>query len=902
MATTSYKASKVAGRILKFALRGGFCFWLAQFFFVFTISIAHAKEHPRFVPGRILVKPRAGVAESTLNAKLNARGAVSRGKLQHLNLRVVNVSEQNADAVLAALRHDPDIEFAERDYFAQAAFVPNDPYVGEQWHLAKVQAFQAWQGTTGSSNVIVAVLDSGVNMSQPDLAGRLLPGYDFVNGTATVTDDYGHGTAVTGTIAADGNNGIGVAGVAYGCSVLPVKVMDSDGFAAYSTIATGIGYAVDNGARVINMSIAGSLPSQALQDAINYAWSNNVLVVAAAGNSATNTPMYPAACAHVLSVSATAQDDSLAYFSSYGTYVKMSAPGTAIFTTERDLKYPYGGGWQGTSFASPIVAGVAALVISANPTLSNDQVVSLLEQSADDIGAPGYDPSFGYGRVNAFRAVTMASQAPGAVSPVPQGATAAVLSSPTPNSQYTFGSSVSLQAIASASTADGNITNLSFVVNGVTVATGAGSDVSFNWTPTATGGYSIVAVATDDQGVTATSSATTIQVGNPDTTAPTVTISSAPPNGSRLTFPTVSLSGTASDNVAVQAVEVVVNNGRPQLANGTMSWTAQISLAPGTDVISVYSVDASGNVSANATLQLTYVSMSTVVVQTNGLGAVSPNLNGKQLEVGQTYTVRAKPGPGQAFAGWNGAASQSAELSFVMQPNLALTANFVPSPFPPVKGEYAGLAANTNAITPQNSGYFGLTVTPSGAFSGKLLIGGGRYGFHGQFNITGDASVTVNRGVTVNPLNLALHVDLSNGTDRVSGLMTDGAWVTQMSGDKNVFNSQINPAAQAGLRNFILQEENNTAVQAGLGRGLISKSGAASVSGSLDDGTKFRTASMLAKNGDCPFYLSLNKGAGIVIGWLNFPTVPSPTASGTVLWVNTGTNNFTAQLQAASAP
>jgi hypothetical protein len=123
-----------------------------------------------------------------------------------------------------------------------------------------------------------------------------------------------------------------------------------------------------------------------------------------------------------------------------------------------------------------------------------------------------------------------------------------------------------------------------------------------------------------------------------------------------------------------------------------------------------------------------------------------------------------------------------------------------------------------------------------------------------------------------------------------------------MSGDKNVFNSQLNPAAQAGLRDFILQQENNTAVQAGAGRGQISRSGAARVSGSLDDGTKFRTASMLAKNGDCPFYLSLNKGAGIVIGWLNFPTEPNPTASGTVLWVNSGTNNFTAQLQAASAP
>ena len=308
------------------------------------------------MPGQILVKPRAGVAETTLAAKLGARGAASRLTLSHFNVRVVKVSEENAEAVLAALKNDPDIEFAERDYIAEAAFVPNDPYITNEWHLSKIQAFQAWEGTTGMSNVVVAVLDSGVNMSQPDLAGRLLTGYDFVNGTDTITDDFGHGTAVTGTIVADGNNGQGVAGVAYGCSVLPVKVMDNNGLAPYSTIATGIKYAVDNGARVINLSIAGSSPSQTLQDAINYAWSNNVVVVAAAGNNADTTLQYPAACDHVLSVSSTAPDDSLSYFSSWGSYVKISAPGETIWTTQRDLNNPYGP-WRGTSFASPIGCG-----------------------------------------------------------------------------------------------------------------------------------------------------------------------------------------------------------------------------------------------------------------------------------------------------------------------------------------------------------------------------------------------------------------------------------------------------------------------------------------------------------------------------------------------------------------
>lgn len=901
METTTQNQPNAFGQRLKFPRRNVLYSWVVVLIVLVSVSIAGAKEHPRFVPGQILVKPRAGVSEKTFAAKLSVHGGFSRVTLRRLNIHVVQVPEQNADAVLAALKNDPEIEYAERDYFAHAAFVPNDPYVGDEWHLAKIQAFEAWQGTTGNTNVIVAVLDSGVDTNQPDLAGQLLPGYDFVDGTASMMDDFGHGTAVTGTIAADGNNGIGVAGVAYGCSILPVKVMDSSGFAAYSTIASGINFAVENGARVINLSVAGSDPSYTLQEAIDEAWSNNVVVVAAAGNSATNTPMYPAACSNVLAVSATAEDDSLAYFSSYGNDVQISAPGEMIWTTQNTPNTPYGP-WQGTSFASPVVAGVAALVLSANPTLSGAQVVSLLEQSADDVDGPGYDPYFGYGRVNALRAVSMASAAPGAVVSLPPGTPAVVLSSPTSNSQFASGTSVSLQAIASASTAGGTITNLSFVVDGVTLASGPGSMLAFNWTPSLAGEYSIVAVATDNQGLTATSAAANIQVGNLDTVPPTITISTTPRNGARLTSPTVFIAGTASDNVAVQAVEIVVNNGAPQPASGTNNWSAQLALAPGPNVIRVYSVDTSGNVSSNTTLSLAYIAKTLLVVQTSGGGTVSPDLNGAQLQVGQTYTLKANPAPGQAFAGWSGVNSQSRALSFVMRSNLVLTANFVPSPFPPVSGAYAGLAANTNAVTPDNSGYFALTVTPSGAFSGKLLLGGGRYGFHGQFDLSGNAAVTVNRGTVLTPLEFALQIDLSNGTDQVTGSVTDGAWVSGISADKNVFNSQSNPAAQAGSRNFILQQANNTAVEAGVGDGKISTSGLANVSGSLENGIKFRTSSTLAQNGNCPFYLLLNKGTGIVIGWLNFPATPNPTASGTVLWVNSGTNNFVTELRAASAP
>lgn len=904
MEKVSKKSVNAAGRKNSFAL-SGICFWLVQLLLVASLSVATASEKPHFVPGRILVKTRSGVSAAKLDGKLQSHGVTSRRSLGRQNVNVVSLSEQNLDATIAALQNDPDIEFAERDYLAEAASVPNDALVGNEWHLGKIQAFQAWNGTTGSSNVIVAVLDSGVNTTHPDLASQLVPGYDFVSGSTTITDDFGHGTAVIGTVAAAGNNGIGVAGVAYGCRILPVKVMDASGFAAYSTIAQGIHYAVDNGARVINLSVAGSASSQTMQDAINYAWSNNVIVVAAAGNNSSSTPQYPAACAHVVGVSATASDDTLTWFSSFGSYVSLSAPGDVIWTTQRDaVNAPYGS-WRGTSFASPVVAAVAALVISANPALSGDQVVSVLEQNADDLGTPGYDTFFGYGRVNAFRAVSAACALPGAVIAAPVGTPTVVIATPTQSQQFNFGTNISLAASASPSTANGTVTSVTLYANGSLIASGSGTSFNSNWTPAQPGNYSLVAIATDDRGLNATSSPVAVSVVSVETIPPTVTVTSAPKNGAQLFSPTVLLAGTASDNVAVDHVEITLNNSVVMDANGTTSWAAQIALQPGVNTLQVRSVDTSGNVSPTVTLTYTYVVIAPVVMQTNGWGNISPNLNGSQLQVGKTYTVRAVPGPGQAFAGWNGlngSLSYGTALTFVMQSNLVLTANFVPSPFPAVKGNYAGLAANTNGVTPDTSGYFNLNVTPVGAFSGKLQIGNGRFGFRGQFNINGDTTVTVNRGQLATPLQLTLHIDLTNGTDQITGALTDGAWVAAVNGDRNVFNSQLNPAQQAGLRNFILQRADNTSVEAGVGAGKISTGGTANVVGALDNGIKFHTSSMLAKNGDCPFYLSLNNGTEIVIGWLNFPKVPNPTASGTVLWVSTGTNSFAAQLQAASMP
>jgi hypothetical protein len=453
------------------------------------------------------------------------------------------------------------------------------------------------------------------------------------------------------------------------------------------------------------------------------------------------------------------------------------------------------------------------LVASENPSLSNDEIISILQQTADDVGSPGYDTAFGYGRVNALNAIVAASVLPGALPPQPP----APPTTPFPS----------------------------------------------------------------------------------DTNAPAVTITQAPPNAARLFAPLVSLAGTAGDDVGVRGVQVQVN-GTPQWADGTTNWSAQITLSPGVNTVVVHSVDLAGNVSPDITQTFTYVVSVPLTVQTNGAGSVVLNSNGKLLEIGKTYTIRAVPAAGQVFAGWAGMNSDSPTLSFVMQSNLTLVANFVPSPFPVVKGSYAGLVANANGVTPDSSGYFTLTVTASGAFTGKLLVGGNRYGFREQFNLAGDAVLTVNRA-QLSPLTLTLHVDLSNGTDQVTGSVTDGNWTSALAGDRNVFNSQLNPAAQAGAGSLILENTDANASVVAAGSSKISTSGAIGVRGKLADGHPVGARSTLAKNGDSPFYLSLAHGNEVVIGWVNFSAGPSPLASGTVHWVRSGTNALAVTLRAASA-
>ncbi|HSU57023.1 MAG TPA: S8 family serine peptidase, partial [Candidatus Dormibacteraeota bacterium] len=366
-------------------------------------------------------------------------------------------------------------------------------------------------------------------------------------------------------------------------------------------------------------------------------------------------------------------DDSLAGFSNFGLGVALAAPGDNIWTTDRDLTNPYGS-WRGTSFASPVVAGVAGLVAAANPFLSNSQIVSLLETNADDVGSAGYDTTFGFGRVNAFRAIAAASGVPGAQS-------------------------------------------------------------------------------------------------NPGSNSTQFSIQLDPPS-------------------------------------------------------------------------------------TNTLTPIGP------------------------------------------------------LPVSSAAGNYTGLVAAKNGVAIQTSGYLVLTVRPSGAFTGRLVVNSQRHGFHGWFNDAGDVTLTLQRGTNA-PITLELQLDLMFGTDDVYGTVRSQSWSSALVAGRNVFNARRNPAQQAGLRQFVLERGPFSAGSASstlltsqtnvaTGSTRISPGGHAAVHGTLADDRPFATGSTLDKHGNFPFYLSFHHGTELLIGWLNFPSVQQPLCSGNVIWLNSGTNAFAASLSVQS--
>lgn len=316
------------------------------------------------------------------------------------------------EKILSLLRAMGQVSYAEVDEVRQASDVPNDPYYGQQWQFGSIQAEGGWSKTHGSTSVILAVIDTGIDYNHPDLSGKVLPGYNYVSGNNDPYDDNGHGSHVAGLAAAMTNNSVGVAGVDWQARILPLKVLDSSGSGYDSDIASAIRYAADNGAEVINMSLGGSTSSTTLQNAVNYAYGKGVVIVAAAGNDGSSSVSYPAAYNGVIAVGAINSSNQRADFSNYGTKLDLMAPGVNVLSTYPGSRYQ---SMSGTSMASPIVAGGACLVLAAFPGYAGkpDDVAGKLTSTATDLGSAGFDTGYGYGKLN------LAAALGGSVTPTP---------------------------------------------------------------------------------------------------------------------------------------------------------------------------------------------------------------------------------------------------------------------------------------------------------------------------------------------------------------------------------------------------------------------------------------------------------------------------------------------------
>lgn len=335
-------------------------------------------------------------------------------------LELIEVQPEEEELILEELLNNPAVTYIEPNYIYRAAGEiqleeGRDPLFEQQWGHIAVQAEEAWSRISGMNvpdtrEIVVAVLDSGIDTAHPDLQGRFLPGYNSIEDSGQAEDDFGHGTAVSGIINAVFANDIGITGIAgrYPVRILPIKVLDQYGNGSTFSVIQGIEKAVESGADVINLSLSGNGNSYLLQEAIRKAVNQGIIVVAAAGNHADHTSgYYPAMYPETIAVSAVTEAGSFAAFSNFGTPIDIAAPGERILTTMPFGNYEY---HDGTSLAAPYVAGAAALMKLARPEWGVQEIRTALEQSAKDLGDPGYDIYFGHGLLQIDSALTLAEE------------------------------------------------------------------------------------------------------------------------------------------------------------------------------------------------------------------------------------------------------------------------------------------------------------------------------------------------------------------------------------------------------------------------------------------------------------------------------------------------------------
>lgn len=362
-----------------------------------VMTIRHnQRDRSHYIENEIVVRFSPPLKEGEL-AKL-LQQVDGRVKQKNGDSMIIVSQKLSTKEMMKIIAEHPASIYAEPNYILLPNRVPNDTlYRRYQWNLPLIGMEEGWEISQGSNQVVVAVVDTGVDLTHPEFQDKLVPGYNVIEDNDHPQDDNGHGTHVAGIIAARTNNRNGIAGMSWNSKIMPIKAIGADGSGTAFDIAQGIEWAVDHGADVINLSVGNYTPSAVLQEACRYAYERNVVLVAASGNDATNQPGYPAAYPEVLGVSAVDHRKQRAEFSNYGSYVDVVAPGVDIAST-----FIYGdyAALSGTSMACPHVAALAALIRSVKPQLSNVEVMELIRDSSMDLGEPGRDDFYGYGMIN----------------------------------------------------------------------------------------------------------------------------------------------------------------------------------------------------------------------------------------------------------------------------------------------------------------------------------------------------------------------------------------------------------------------------------------------------------------------------------------------------------------------
>ena len=502
----------------------------------------------RYVQGHILVQPRAGLSEKEFDKILKPQNAKRSGKLSNINVHIISVPARTELAVVNALSKNKHISFAEVDALVQPTLTLNDPDISKAWQIAKINAPSAWDYSSGHG-ILVADCDTGVDSDHPDLVDNLDKslGWNTASKNNNWEDINGHGTMTTGVMAAVGNNARGAAGVAYKTRVIPVRVSDrSDGSATISALADCVTYAADKGAKGANLSYSGMCNSSTIFNASAYMRSKTGgIVVASAGNSGNE--ISASNNTNITCVSATDSADRLASFSSYGNYVDVAAPGVSTYLTR------LGGGYgtaSGTSFSAPIVMGVYALMMQANPLLTPSQLDEILFSTALDLGTTGWDKYFGHGRVDAASAVSKAkSLISGGGDSTPPIVS---ITSPVADSQVS-----GLVTVDVSATDNVGVSKVQLKVNGVTYPddTTAPYQFSIDTAGMADGPLTMEATAFDERG-NFSSSTTTVYVKNDDV-RPQVAFSN-PINGASVKG-TITVSVDASDDKQLSKVTLAID-------------------------------------------------------------------------------------------------------------------------------------------------------------------------------------------------------------------------------------------------------------------------------------------------------------------------------------------------------